>query len=48
LLVDEPLVNEHLETIEQLEDILADRCCVLQQMSDKIKNLTNYHWFNYS
>jgi transposase len=46
-LVDEPLVNEHFESIEPLEDALAIRCCVLQQMTNEIKNLTNYHWFNY-
>jgi transposase len=46
-LVDEPLVNEHFESIDELEDVLAARCCVLQQMSHEIKNLTNYHWFQY-
>jgi transposase len=46
-LVDEPLVNEHFESIDELEDVLATRCCVLQQMNNEIKNLTNYHWFNY-
>lgn len=46
-LVDEPLFNEHFDGIEQLEDVLAKRCCVLQEMREDIKNLTNYHWFNY-
>jgi hypothetical protein len=46
--VDEPLVNEHFESIEQLENVLAARCCVLQEMTDEIKNLTYYHWLNYS
>jgi hypothetical protein len=36
-LVDEPLVNAHFEKIEQLEDVLATRCCVLQKMKDEIK-----------
>jgi len=47
VLVDEPLVNEHFESIDELEDVLATRCCVLQQMNNALKNLTNYHWFNY-
>jgi len=47
-LVDEPLVNQHFENIQQLEDVLALRCCVLQKMKDEIRNLTNYHWLNYS
>lgn len=47
-LVDEPLVNQHFESLEQLEDVLATRCCVLQQMTEEIKHLTHYHWLNYS
>jgi len=47
-LVDEPLVNEHFESIDELENVLATRCCVLQEMTNEIKNLTNYHWLNYS
>lgn len=46
-LVDEPLANQHFESIEQLEDVLASRCCHLQEMTTEIKNLTDYHWFNY-
>ena len=47
-LVDEPLVNEYFEMIEEIEDVLAVRCCTLQNMTEEIKNLTNYHWLNYS
>lgn len=47
-LVDEPLVNEYFERIEEIEDVLAVRCCTLQNMTEEIKNLTNYHWLNYS
>ncbi|MFM2312685.1 MAG: hypothetical protein RLZZ04_1961 [Cyanobacteriota bacterium] len=43
-LVDEPLVNQHFQTIDEIEDILAERCCVLTKMKDEIRNLTNYHW----
>ena len=47
-LVDEPLVNEHFETIEEIEEVLTQRCNVLRvKMKEEIKNLTNYHWFNY-
>lgn len=48
LLVDEPLVNEHFETIEQMEEALAIRCVTLQNMREEIKNLTNYYWLKYS
>ena len=47
-LVDEPLVNQYFETIDDIEEILAQRCCVLTTMSEKIRNLTNYHWLQYS
>ena len=46
-LVDEPLVNQHFNTIDEIEDILAQRCCVLSKMQDEIRNLTNYHWLKY-
>ena len=40
-LVDEPLVNQHFNKIDEIEDILAQRCCVLSKMQDEIRNLTN-------
>lgn len=46
-LVDEPLANENIESIEELEEILSKSCCILSQMREEIKNLTNYHWFKY-
>jgi hypothetical protein len=45
-LVDEPLINEPFESQDELEEVLATRCCVLQTMSQEIKNITNYYWFN--
>lgn len=46
-LVDEPIANENIETVDELEEILSMRCCVLSQMREEIKNLTDYHWFKY-
>jgi transposase len=47
-IIDEPLVNEHFSTIEELEEALAKRCCYVEDhMKEEIKNLTNYHWLNY-
>lgn len=46
-LVDEAIANENIESIDELEKILSKRCCVLTQMKEEIKNLTNYHWFKY-
>ena len=46
-LVDEAIANENIESLEELEEILSKRCRVLSQMTEEIKNLTNYHWFKY-
>lgn len=43
-LVDEPLVNQYFETINEIEDILVKRCCVVSEMKDEVRKLTNYHW----
>ena len=43
-LIDEPLVNQYFETINEIEDILVERCCVVSDMKDEIRKLTNYHW----
>ena len=46
-LVDEPLVNQSFETINEIEDILIQRCNILNDMQEEIKNLTNYHWLKH-
>ncbi len=46
-LVDEPLVNQYFETINEIEDILVERCCVVSEMKHEVGKLTNYHWFQY-
>ena len=39
----------YFETIEELEEVLGARCCILQeQMQEEIRNLTNYHWLNFA
>ncbi|MEL6606609.1 MAG: transposase [Cyanobacteria bacterium J06614_10] len=43
-LVDEPLVNQYFETIHEIEDILVKRCCVVSEMKERVRKLTNYHW----
>ena len=40
---DEPLVNQHFESIDEIEDVLVERCCLLTEMTEEICNLTNYH-----
>lgn len=44
-LVDEPLVNQYFETINEIENILVERCCLVSEMKNEVGKLTNYHWF---
>jgi transposase len=44
-LSDEPLVNKSFDTLDQLEEVLAERCCIVSQMRSKVQALTNYHWW---
>ena len=45
-LVDEPLVNQYFETIDEIENILVERCCTVSEMKDEVRKLTNYYWLN--
>ena len=44
-LLDEPLVNKSFDTLDQLEEVLAERCCIVSQMLAQVQALTNYHWW---
>lgn len=44
-LVDEPLANQHIGTIEELEDIIAKRCVALADQRATIKSRTGFHWW---
>ena len=43
-LIDEPLINQYFETINEIENILVKRCCVVSDMKNEVSKLTNYHW----
>ena len=43
-LVDEPLINQYFETINEIENVLVERCCVVSEMKNEVHKLTNYHW----
>lgn len=44
-LLDEPVVNRHLATIEELDAILAERCCSLHDDRRLVAAQTNFHWW---
>jgi transposase len=43
--LDEPIANRTFEKIEDLEQVLCDRCCVLLKQRDFIRGLTHFHWW---
>jgi transposase len=44
-LVDEPIVNKHIPTIADLEEIIAGRCIALADAPETIKTRTDFHWW---
>ena len=44
-LVDEPIANDHFDTIDHLDAILAKRCRYLHQDHDLIAAHTNFYWW---
>lgn len=45
-LADEPLVNKTFDKIDDLEEVLVERCQILSTtMTEQVKNLTHYHWW---
>jgi hypothetical protein len=44
-ILDEPIANRVFDTIDELEQVLCDRCCVLLEQRDFIRGLTHFHWW---
>lgn len=45
VLADEPLANKSFYCLDQLEEILAQRCRILANMQAEIQAVTNYYWW---
>jgi transposase len=43
-LVDEPIVNKHVATIDELDEIIAKRCVALAKEREAIKGRADFHW----
>jgi hypothetical protein len=43
--VDEPLANTYFETIEDLDQVVGERCVALMQQPDMIRDSTLFHWW---
>jgi transposase len=44
-ILDEPIANRAFEKIEELEQVLSERCCGLLKQRDLIRGLTHFHWW---
>ncbi len=44
-LVDEPIINKHVATIDELDDIIGQRCAALANERDAIKSRAGFHWW---
>ena len=44
-LTNEPIVNEYFETLEELDEVLAERCRILADDPDQIKAHTLFEWW---
>jgi len=44
-LVDEPVVNKHIPTLEALDEIISMRCAALATDREKIKSQAGFHWW---
>ena len=44
-LTNEPIVNEYFETLDDLNEVLGQRCCILADEPDLIKAHTLFHWW---
>jgi hypothetical protein len=44
-LVDEPIVNKHIASLDHLEAVVASRCYDLADDPATIASTTNFHWW---
>ena len=44
-LSNEPLVNRHFHDLDELEEVQAQRCVILQDSPDLIRSHTSFHWW---
>lgn len=44
-LVDEPIVNKHIATIEELDEIIGRQCAALARQREIIRKRTAFHWW---
>ncbi len=41
----EVLANRPLDNLEQVQELLIERCCELMEQPERIRSMTNFHWW---
>ncbi len=44
-LTDEPIANEYFDSLDDLDQVLGQRCCSLADEPDLIRAQTLFHWW---
>jgi DDE superfamily endonuclease len=44
-LTDEPVANRTFDNLDELEDVVFERCRILLQQTELVRGLTHYHWW---
>lgn len=44
-LVDEPIANRSFDTLDELEEVVFQRCRALLRQPDLIRGFTSFHWW---
>jgi transposase len=44
-LVDEPIINQHIATIKELDAKIAAQCIALAEQPEQIRTRTGFHWW---
>ena len=44
-LTDEPIANEYFDSLDELDQVLGQRCCSLADEPDLIRAQTLFHWW---
>ena len=45
VLLDEPIINKHIASIEELDAKIAAQCIALSEQHEQIQSRTGFHWW---
>ncbi|MEO1560061.1 MAG: IS630 family transposase, partial [Cyanobacteria bacterium J06632_19] len=45
-ITNEPITNRNFENLDQVEEVLIERCRQIIDRPDFVRNLTNFYWWS--